>query len=127
MERAKCLRQVIQHYHGQISEILPDFLDMGPDSLHTIEAPPTGNCPLTRACEIAGDRITLIGNIQYDEFRSATPEQLAAAVRTVLDECRGSRFILSPTAGPFDPEADVRVLRNYRVFMDTAWEYGIPR
>jgi hypothetical protein len=33
-------KKAIQHYHGQIHEILPDFLSMAPDALHTIEAPP---------------------------------------------------------------------------------------
>jgi len=32
----------IQHYHGQIKHVLPDFLTMAPDGLHTIESPPTG-------------------------------------------------------------------------------------
>ncbi|MDX9980325.1 MAG: uroporphyrinogen decarboxylase family protein [Lentisphaeria bacterium] len=33
-------KRVIQHFHGQIRELLPDFLAMQPDALHTIEAPP---------------------------------------------------------------------------------------
>ena len=59
---------VIQHYHGQIREILPDFAIMKPDGLHTIEAPPVGNCTLSQAFDGTQSRITLIGNIQYDEF-----------------------------------------------------------
>ncbi|MBT4501451.1 MAG: hypothetical protein HOC74_27230, partial [Gemmatimonadetes bacterium] len=71
-----------------------------------------------------GDRITLIGNVQYDEFRSATTEQMAASVTDLLEECRDRRFILSPTAGPFDPDPPESIIRNYRVFLETAWEYG---
>jgi|APSaa5957512622_1039677.scaffolds.fasta_scaffold05257_4 uroporphyrinogen-III decarboxylase len=117
-------KKVIQHYHGQIAEILPDFLDMQPDGLHTIEAPPTGDCTMPQAYEVVGDRITLIGNVQYDEFRSATTEQMAASVTDLLEECRDRRFILSPTAGPFDPDPPESIIRNYRVFLETAWEYG---
>jgi uroporphyrinogen-III decarboxylase len=117
-------KKAIQHYHGQIREILPDFLAMAPDALHTIEAPPIGNCTFTQAYEALGDRITLIGNIQYDDFRSMPPEQMAAAVRGVLEECRGRRLILSPSAGPFDPAPPARLAENYHVFMRTAWEYG---
>ena len=117
-------KQVIQHYHGQIREILPDFLTMNPDGLHTIEAPPTGDCTLAEAYRVVGDGMTLIGNIQYDEFRALTPDQMAETVRRTLDGCRGKRFILSPTAGPFDEEAPENVIRNYMVFMETAWEYG---
>jgi len=117
-------KKIIQHYHGQIAEILPDFLDMQPDGLHTIEAPPTGDCTMTQAYEVVGNQITLIGNVQYDELRSASPEQMAASVTGLLEECRGRRFILSPTAGPFDPDPPESVTRNYQVFLETAWEYG---
>ncbi len=117
-------KKVIQHYHGQIREILPDFLTMAPDALHTIEAPPVGNCTFTEAFDIVGDRITLIGNIQYDDFRSLTPAQMAGAVRAVLDECRGRRLILSPSAGPFDPDPPARTIENYLAFMKAGWEYG---
>jgi uroporphyrinogen-III decarboxylase len=115
-------KRVIQHYHGQIREILPDFVEMAPDGLHTIEAPPTGNCTLTEAYGVVGDRITLIGNIQYDCFRAYTPQEMEAAVHRVIAECRGHRFILSPTAGPYEPEIPPRMIENYLAFLRAAWE-----
>ena len=114
----------IQHYHGQIREILPDFLTMQPDGLHTVEAPPVGNCTLTQAFERTQEGIMLIGNIQYDEFRSSTPEEMRRRVREVLDEVAGRRFILSPSAGPFDPTPPARLFENYRAFIEAAGEYG---
>jgi len=120
-------KKVIQHYHGQIREILPDFLTMAPDALHTIEAPPVGNCTFTQAFEVVGDRITLIGNIQYDDFRSMTAAQMANAVKAALNECRGRRFILSPSAGPFDPDPPAQVIENYLAFMKAGWEHGAWR
>jgi hypothetical protein len=116
-------KKVIQHYHGQIKTILPDFITMGPDALHTIEAPPVGNCTFTQAFDIVGDRMALIGNIQYDEFGQITPEEMAEAVRQVLDECRGKRLILSPSAGPYETEISPRLVDNYRAFLQTAWDY----
>jgi hypothetical protein len=110
-------KKVIQHYHGQIREVLPDFVEMAPDGLHTIESPPVGNCTLSQAYDIVGDRITLIGNIQYDEFRSSSTQDMARAVRAVLEEVNGRRFILSPTAGPFDPDPPPRLFENYLAFM----------
>jgi hypothetical protein len=53
----------IQHYHGQIRELLDDFAEMAPDGLHTIEAPPVGNCTLEQAYAALGDRITLLGEL----------------------------------------------------------------
>ncbi len=116
-------KKSIQHYHGQIKEILEDFVEMGPDGLHTIEAPPVGNCTFSEAYDAVGDRITLIGNIQYDEFRALSEEEMKAAVKEVLDEVKGKRFILSPTAGPFDPEVPDQVIGNYHAFMQAGWEY----
>jgi len=117
-------KKVIQHYHGQIKEILPDFLEMAPDALHTIESPPTGNCTLTEAFNILGDRIGIIGNIQYDEFRRLTPAQMDRTVRTCLEECRGRRFMLSPTAGPYEPVISERQRDNYVQFLRSGWQYG---
>ena len=51
---------------------------------------------------VSGDRITPIGNIQYGEFRSLTPDRVKHLVRETLDEVGGRRFVLSPMAGPFD-------------------------
>jgi uroporphyrinogen-III decarboxylase len=115
--------KAIQHYHGFIKRILPDFLTMNPDALHTIEAPPTGNCTLTEAFNIVGDKIALIGNIQYDDFRALTPAQMADAVRAVLDETCGKRFILSPTAGPYEEMILEQMVQNYLAFVKTGWEY----
>lgn len=117
----------IQHYHGQIKLILPDFLEMGPDGLHTIEAPPIGNCTFTEAFEIVGDKIALIGNIQYDDFRALTPDEMRRAVIAVLDECRGKRLILSPSAGPYEESITPQMAANYIAFMKTAWEYDVRR
>ncbi len=117
-------KKVIQHYHGQIREILPDFVDMGPDGLHTIESPPVGDCTLSQAFDVTQEKITLIGNIQYDEFRSSTPVQMKELVRTTLDEVAGRRFILSPTAGPFDEAPPDTLIDNYIAFIDAAAEYS---
>ena len=117
-------KKVIQHFHGQIRTILPGFREMGADAIHTIEAPPVGNCTLTQAYEELGAGVTLIGNIQYDDFRSADEASMRRAVRDVLEECRGRRLILSPTAGPYDPSPSPAFLRNLAAFVDEAWRHG---
>jgi len=117
-------KKVIQHFHGQVRDLLPDFVEMGADALHTIEAPPVGNCTFTEAFASVGNRLTLIGNIQYDEFRARSPEQMGEAVRDVVRECEGKRFILSPTAGPFDPNPSERLIANYHAFLSAAQTIG---
>jgi uroporphyrinogen-III decarboxylase len=115
--------RVISHYHGAIRDLLEDFRAMGPDALHTIEAPPTGNCTLTQAYEVLGDGITLIGNLQYDRFRAAIPAQIREEVHAILAEAAGRRLILSPSAGPFDTPLPERVRDNYLAFIDAGWEW----
>lgn len=111
-------KKAIQHYHGQIKDILPDFLEMSPDALHTIEAPPIGNCTFTEAFDIVGDNIALIGNVQYDSFRSHTPHAMKKEVHDILDECKGKRLILSPSAGPFDADISDNMVNNYLAFIE---------
>ena len=117
-------KRVIQHFHGQIYGILDDFVAMGADAVHTIEAPPIGNCTFTEAFDRVGDSMALIGNIQYDDFRAMTHGQMRNAVLTVLEECKGRRLILSPSAGPFDENLSDHMLQNYLTFIDTAWDWG---
>lgn len=118
-------KRVIQHYHGQVRELLPEFAAMDPDGLHTIEAPPVGNCTLSQAYEGTQSHITLIGNIQYDEFRSATPADMKRRVHETLDEVAGRRFMLSPTAGPFDANPSPTLIDNYIAFIEAAAEHPV--
>ena len=117
--------KVIQHFHGQVKELLPVFSAMKADALHTIEAPPIGNCTMSEAFAITGNKLTLIGNIQYDDFRSFSPAAMREAVLELLVETRGKRFILSPSAGPFDAEVSDRFLENYLTMINTAWEFKV--
>lgn len=117
-------KKVIQHFHGQIRTILPGFREMGADALHTIEAPPVGNCTFTQAYEALGNGTTLIGNVQYDDFRAMDESEMRQAVRDILAECQGKRLILSPTAGPYDPDPGDRYFANLAAFIDEAWRHG---
>jgi len=117
-------KKTIQHFHGHIREVLPGFRQMNPDALHTIEAPPVGNCTWSEAYQALGNRMTLIGNVQYDDFRSMSEVAMRRAVRAVLEECAGQRLILSPSAGPYDPDPPATLINNYRIFIDEAWRHG---
>ncbi len=108
----------IQHYHGQIGQILPDFLTMGADALHTIEEPPVGDCAIEAAFEVVGDRLGLIGCIQYDCFRSMSTAEMRAAVQDQMRRLEGRRFMLSPSAGPYEENPGERVIANYLAFLD---------
>ena len=113
----------IVHCHGHIYEILDGMAYIDPDGLHTIEAPPVGNCTLTQAREALKDTV-LIGNIQYDDiYRFSRDEMYEAAKQTVL-EGRTGRFILSPTAGPYASDIPEGMTDNYIAIIEAGLEYG---
>ena len=58
---------VMRRFFGQLYDILDGIREINPDGLHTIEAPPFGNCTLSQAREVLGDMI-LIRNIQYSDL-----------------------------------------------------------
>lgn len=113
----------VVHYHGNLLRVLEGMRYINPDGLHTVEAPPVGDCTLEQAREVLGDMI-LIGNIQYDELRSATPERMEALVRRAVEEGRSGRFILSLTAGPYERRISARMQQNYIRFLEAGVRHG---
>ncbi len=113
----------IVHYHGNLKRVLPGMAAIGADGLHTVEAPPVGDCTLGEARDALGDTI-LIGNIQYDDFRGLTPDEMERLVERTIEEGRGGRFILSPTAGPYEESITPRMQENYVRFLEAGARYG---
>ncbi len=113
----------IVHYHGQLKRILQGMKHIGCDGLHTIEAPPTGDCTITEAREVLNDMI-LIGNIQYDDIANGTTERVRELTKQACLEGKTGRFIISPTAGPYDDNISEKAIDNYITFIETAMEYG---
>lgn len=115
----------IIHYHGNLARVLDGFRDVNPDGLHTIEAPPIGDCTVTQAREALGPHTVLIGNIQYDDLERREPEEIDRMVRDVVEEGkRAGRFILSPTAGPYCAQPSQQLIRNYLAFIEAGIRYG---
>lgn len=115
-------KKSILHYHGQLYDVLEGMKYINPDALHTIEAPPVGNCTIAQAREKLGDMI-LIGNIQYDDLAHKQPEEIRYMVKQAIAESNG-RFILSPTAGPYEDVLSDTMVENYIAFIKAGIEYG---
>jgi uroporphyrinogen-III decarboxylase len=114
----------IVHYHGQLLEVLAGFHDMRPDGLHTVELPPTGNCSLQQARAVLGPEMALIGPVQYDDLVRLPAEEIEAQVIDAIRAGSSGRFILSPTAGPYETQIDDRTVQNYLTLIDTGLKYG---
>ena len=113
----------IVHYHGNLYHVRGGMKAINPDALHTVEAPPIGDCTITQAREIL-DPITLIGNVQYDDICRLTPDEIEASVKDALAQAEGGRFILSPTAGPYDANISNHAIANYLALIDAGIKYG---
>lgn len=114
----------IVHYHGFLKAVLPNFKNIGMDALHTIEAPPVGNCTLREAREALGDRTALIGNVQYDDLTRLPAGEIERQVREAAAEIGDGRLILSPTAGPYENTPNETLICNYLAFIDAGLKYG---
>ena len=114
----------IVHYHGNLFHVLPGMREIGMNGLHTVEAPPIGDCTISQARESLGETTILIGNIQYDDLKHKKPEEIRSQVESVIEEGKSGRFILSPTAGPYEETLDTRTAENYLNFIEAGIEYG---
>jgi uroporphyrinogen-III decarboxylase len=110
------------HCHGKVRHALRGMIEMGADATDPVEPPPAGNVTYAEAREIVGDRLTLMGNLEFDMLESGEPRQIRQHVRDIL--ALGSRrLILSASAGPISAVSR-RLVENYKAWIDTALEYG---
>ena len=114
----------IVHYHGNLFQILEGLKVVGMDGLHTIEAPPIGNCTLTQARQVLGEQTILIGNLQYDDLQNKSADEIDKAVFDIMQEGKSGKFIISPSAGPYDGKPDKKIIDNYITFIKSAIKYG---
>lgn len=116
---------VIVHHHGPIDELLEGIADMGADGIQPIEAPPQGNCTMADAKRRVGDRVCLIGSVQYGDIQLGTPDDIEAQVKqTIRDAGQGGGLILAPTAGPYEPTITPRTAQNYIRFIEAGLRWG---
>ena len=113
----------IVHYHGNLYRVRDGMKTINPDGLHTIEAPPIGDCSITQAREVL-DPMVLIGNVQYDDLIRLPPDEIDAQVKDAMSQAEGGRFILSPTAGPYEASMSAHAVNNYLTFIDAGLKYG---
>jgi len=117
--------RVIVHHHGNISGILERIADLGADGVHPIEEPPIGDCTVAEAKARIGDRVCLVGTVQYDDFERLTPDQMEALVkRQIRDGGEGGGMILAPTAGPYAANLTDRQQENTLRFIEAGLQWG---
>ena len=123
--------KVIVHHHGRIAALLERIAGLGADGIHPVEEPPVGDCPLAVAKARIGERVCLVGSVQYDDFERLTPEEMEELVhRQIRDAAAGGGMILAPTAGPYAAELSPRHQENILRLIAAGRKWGhypLPR
>jgi hypothetical protein len=115
----------IIHSHGKISGFLERFAATGTDGLNTLEPPPIGDTILADAKKRIGDRVCLIGNIQYDDIARGTHAEIEQLVKQSISEgAPGGGFCLSPCAAPYESPLPSLASRNFIHYLKMGREHG---
>lgn len=111
--------KMVVHTDGMVYPLLDWFASCGFDGVHSLE--PTAGVELSRAKEMVGDRLCLIGNLDITHtLVDASRQEVCAAVReAVRDAGRGGGYILAPTNS--HPSMS---LERLRWMLEAVEEYG---
>ena len=113
------------HCHGRIRQVLDMIISMQPDALDPIEPPPDGDIELKEVKKRAGDKITLMGNIEERCFETCSKKEIDALVRKAIEEgAPGGRFVLLPTAMPLTTPLDPKIKENIIQYINSGLKYG---
>lgn len=110
------------HCHGKVRRALGCMIDMGVDSTDPVEPPPAGDVTFSEARDIAGDDLTIVGNLEWNEFLYLNTHGIRRRVEEIC--AFGSRrLILSASAGP-NTYINGKVAANIRAFVEAGLEFG---
>lgn len=113
------------HCHGPLDGILEDFIGLGSDVLHPVEAPPLGNVTIEDAKRRLAGHICIEGNIQIGDIYAAPTGQIVDQVKYNIDVAApGGGYVLAPTASPYTEVLADQTVKNYVAMVETAAEYG---
>lgn len=116
---------VIVHSHGRVSKFLERFASMGMDGLNVLEPPPIGDTILSDAKKRIGNRVCLIGNIQYDDIARGTEEKIERLVAEAIEQgAPGGGFILSPCASPYERNISAKTAQNFIHYLQAGHRFG---
>lgn len=110
-------RMVAVHCHGRLRHALQRFVEMGVDQTDPCESAPDGDLTLAEARAIAGDQITLTGNIQMRELYSESAAHIRRRVRQIIEDAGPGRLVISTTGTPLEA-IPANVEANYNAMID---------
>jgi len=108
----------VYHSDGLLTEVFEDLLNCGVQAVHPNEPTSVDIVELKRRW---GERVSFVGNIDVDLLTRGTPEDVARAVRELIEKVApGGGFAL----GSGNSVTKNVPLVNFRAMLDTVREYG---
>jgi len=114
---------VAVHCHGRVKSVLSKLVASGVDLLDPVEAPPGGDIEIGEAKRKVEGKMTLVGNIQFGDMETCTPDQIDKKVKDVIFWSGKKKFVLATTEGPISP-VSLRMRDNYIQFIESGLKYG---
>ena len=111
------------HCHGRVKNILEKLIEIGVDALDPVEPPPHGDVEIGEAKSIVDGKMTLVGNIEYQDLELGTPEEIDRKVREAITSERKDHFMLHPSAMIFAHISD-RHRDNILQYIESGIRYG---
>ena len=113
------------HSHGKIGKVLDEIMKTEPDAIDPLEPPPDGDIELGEVKEKIGEKVCLFGNLELKLLEHGTSDNVRDfVIKSMRQAKKGGGFVIMPTAAPINDPLAPKTLENYRVFIDTALEYG---
>jgi hypothetical protein len=113
------------HSHGKINQVLDMIVETGADALDPCEPPPDGDIELADVKRRVGGRMCLCGNLELKLIEHGSHEEIRKAVIDAMTAAKpGGGFIIMPTASPINTPLAAKTEENYRVWIQTALEFG---
>lgn len=111
------------HCHGKIKTVLPKMLEMGVDLLDPVEPLPLGDITFDEAKKLVGGRMTLAGNIEFDDLEHKTPEQVEEDVKSLLADGKKDHVIIAASGWPLTYLTD-NMYRNLKALIEIGLTAG---
>jgi uroporphyrinogen-III decarboxylase len=111
------------HCHGRLSHALRRFVEIGFDQTDPTEVAPDGDLDIEAIKAIAGEAITLTGNIQMRELFTETPASIVTRVRRLVHAAGPARLVIGTTGTPLAPIPPA-VETNYHALLDAVLQHG---
>ncbi len=112
------------HCHGKLDAVLEKIAAMKPDALEPLEPPPSGDVLLNQIKKRIGDKICLMGYIQYRDLANRSKDNIERKCREAIEMgAEGGGYVILPTAGPITAPSE-RELENHKQLLISAKKYG---